>query len=253
MPKPRVVLFDIGSTLWSSPAEDPGALEFCYGRGRDILVEALGDAPSMDDLIHAVEGYFADWEEVWRQDATAVTQEPTTDFVARALKKLGLEPPPSALAAFTDAILETSVYTAKVEPPEPGMPEALAGLRELGLRLGCVSNAFMGAKVLHSIMEERGLGPHLEMTISSCEFGWRKPHPSIYEAAVDNMGVSRDEVIFVGDRVEQDVVGPAKLGMRSVLTLQYRQEDPEAGAVKPDAVIEHLRELPEVARRMLED
>jgi FMN phosphatase YigB (HAD superfamily) len=252
MPKPRVVLFDIGSTLWSSPAEDPGALEYCYGRGRDILVEALGDAPSMDELIHAVEGYFADWEEVWRRDATAVTQEPTTDFVARALKQLGLEPPTDALKSFTDAILETSVYTAKVEPPEPGMPEALAGLRDLGLRLGCVSNAFMGAKVLHSIMEERGLGQHLEMTISSCEFGWRKPHPSIYEAAVAKMGVANDEVIFVGDRVEQDVVGPAKLGMRSVLTLQYRQEDPEAGAVKPDAVIAHLSELPEVARRMLE-
>jgi FMN phosphatase YigB (HAD superfamily) len=252
MPKPRVVLFDIGSTLWSSPAEDPGALEYCYGRGRDILVEALGDAPSMDELIHAVEGYFADWEEVWRRDATAVTQEPTTDFVARALKQLGLMPAPVVLAAFTDAILETSVYTAKVEPPEPGMPEALAGLRQLGLRLGCVSNAFMGAKVLHSIMEERGLGQHLEMTISSCEFGWRKPHPSIYEAAVAKMGVANDEVIFVGDRVEQDVVGPAKLGMRSVLTLQYRQEDPEAGAVKPDAVIAHLSELPEVARRMLE-
>jgi putative hydrolase of the HAD superfamily len=110
----------------------------------------------------------------------------------------------------------------------------------------------MGAKVLHSIMEERGLGQHLEMTISSCEFGWRKPHPSIYEAAVAKMGVANDEVIFVGDRVEQDVVGPAKLGMRSVLTLQYRQEDPEAGAVKPDAVIAHLSELPEVARRMLE-
>jgi FMN phosphatase YigB (HAD superfamily) len=251
MPKPRIVLFDIGSTLWSSPAEDPGALEYCYGRGRDILVEALGDAPSMDELIHAVEGYFADWEEVWRRDATAVTQEPTTDFVARALKQLGLTPAPAVLAAFTDAILETSVYTAKVEPPEPGMPEALAGLRELGLRLGCVSNAFMGAKVLHSIMEERGLGQHLEMTISSCDFGWRKPHPSIYEAAVATMGAENDEVIFVGDRVEQDVVGPAKLGMRSVLTLQYRQEDPESSAVKPDAVIAHLSELPEVARRML--
>ena len=126
MPKPRVVLFDIGSTLWSSPAEDPGALEHCYGRGRDVLVQALGDAPSMDALIDCVEGYFAEWEEVWRQDPTAITQGPTTEFVATALKKLGLTPPPDALAGFTDAILETSVYTAKVEPPEPGMPEALA-------------------------------------------------------------------------------------------------------------------------------
>jgi putative hydrolase of the HAD superfamily len=131
------------------------------------------------------------------------------------------------------------------------MPEALAELKGLGLRLGCVSNAFMGAKVLHSIMEERGLGPHLEMTISSCDFGWRKPHPSIYEAAVSSMGVTNAEVIFVGDRVEQDVVGPARLGMRAVLTLQYRQENPEASSVRPDAVIGHLSELPDVARELL--
>jgi HAD superfamily hydrolase (TIGR01509 family) len=253
MPKPRVVLFDIGSTLWASPAEDPGALEACYTRGREILLGALGEAPPLESLIEAVEGYFAEWEETWRQDRSIVTQAPTTDFVATALAKLGVRAPAGPLAEFTDAILQVSVGTAVVEPPEPGMPEALAGLRALGLRLGCVSNAFMGASTLHQIMVERGLGEHLEMTISSCEFGYRKPHPSIYEAAVERMGVTAEEVIFVGDRVEQDVVGPAKLGMRTVLTLQYREEDPALAEATPDAVIQHLRELPDVARAMLGD
>jgi HAD superfamily hydrolase (TIGR01509 family) len=251
MPKPRVVLFDIGSTLWSSPAEDPGALERSYSLGRQILADALGKAPPVEALIEAVEGYFAEWEEIWRQDASIHTQAPTTEFVATALGKLGVEPPPDALSAFTEAILQVSVGTAVVEPPEPGMPEALAELRELDLRLGCVSNAFMGAETLHRIMVERSLGQHLELTISSCEFGYRKPHPAIYEAAVEKMGVDASEIIFVGDRVEQDVVGPAKLGMRTVLTLQYREEDPESGAVRPDAVIRHLSELPDVARKML--
>ena len=252
MPKPRVVLFDIGSTLWSSPAEDPGALESCYSRGRQVLIDALGDAPDVQSLVEAVEGYFAEWEEIWRHDASIITQAPTTEFVATALANLRLHPPPDALAAFTDAILQVSVGTAVVEPPEPGMPEALAGLRELGLRLGCVSNAFMGASTLHQIMVERRLGEHLELTISSCEFGYRKPHPSIYEAAVERMGVATNEIIFVGDRVEQDVVGPAKLGMRTVLTLQYREEDPTRSPVKPDAVIKHLKELPDIAKAMLD-
>jgi HAD superfamily hydrolase (TIGR01509 family) len=253
MPKPRAVLFDIGSTLWSSPPEDPGALATCYGRGREILVEAFGQAPAIEDLIEAVEGYFAEWEEIWRRDATAMTQGPTTEFVATALRNLDIELPVEALAAFTDAILQTSVYTAKVEPPEPTMPEALAALRDLGLRLGCVSNAFMGAQTLIDIMLERGLGQHLEMTISSCEFGYRKPHPSIYEAAVQRMALEPSEIIFVGDRVEQDVVGPARLGMRTVLTLQYRQEDPASGGLPPDAVINHFSELVVVARNMLGD
>ena len=131
------------------------------------------------------------------------------------------------------------------------MPEALAALREMDLRLGCVSNAVMGAETLDRIMTERGMGEYLQMTVSSCEFGYRKPHPSIYEAGAKAMRVSTEEVIFVGDRVEQDVVGPAKLGMRTVLTLQYREEDPNPTAAKPDAIIKHLSELPAAVRPLI--
>lgn len=243
MAAPRVILFDIGSTLWSSPAEDAGALARCYGTGRAILIEALGDAPPVDALIEAVEGYFAEWEEIWRREAGRVEQAPTTAFVAEALARLGLTAPDGALAGFTDAILETSVYTAKVEPPEPGMPEALAALRQRGLRLGCVSNAFMGAPTLQRIMEERGLGPYLELTIASCDIGYRKPHPAIYAAALEGMAVAPPEAVFVGDRLDADVEGPAALGMRAVLSHQYRQEDPAAAKVRPDHVIRHLSEL----------
>ena len=243
MTEPRIVLFDIGSTLWSSPPEDPGALSYCYSRGREIIGRAIASPPPVEALIEAVEGYFAEWEDIWRVDASRVLQGPTAGFVAAALAKLNLELSPDVVAAFTDAILETSIYTAKVEPPEPGMKEALAELRGRGLRLGCVSNAFMPAGALHRIMEERGLGPYLDLTVSSCEFGHRKPHPSIYEAALKGLAASAQEAIFVGDRLDADVEGPALLGMRTVLTHQYRQEDPALVKVRPDHVISHLREL----------
>ena len=249
--KPRVVFFDIGSTLWSSPAEDPGALAYCYGRGRDALIAHHGDAPPVEDLIDAVEGYFAEWEDAWKADNSQVLQGPTTGFVRESLRKLGLEPPPNVLAAFTDAILETSVYTARTLEPEAGMPEALAALRDLGLRVACVSNAFMGAGVLNRILDERGLGAYSDLTISSCDLGYRKPHPRIYEEALAAMEAEAPEAVFVGDRVDADVEGPAALGMRTVLTQQYRQEDPARARVRPDAVIAHLSELPGVVRRFL--
>jgi HAD superfamily hydrolase (TIGR01509 family) len=251
MPKPRVVLFDIGSTLWSSPAEDAGALAFCYGRGRDILVAHHGDAPSMEELIEAVEGYFAQWEDRWKADNTQVLQRPTTEFVREALATVKLQPPDDVLAGFTEAILETSIYTAKTLEPEEGMPEALAELRALGVRVACVSNAFMGAEVLNRILDERGLGPHNELTISSCELGYRKPHQRIYEAALEALGVEGPEAVFVGDRLDADVEGPSRLGMRTVLTLQYRQEDPAGARVRPDHVIRHLRELPDWVKTLL--
>jgi putative hydrolase of the HAD superfamily len=243
METPRAVLFDIGGTLWSSPPEDPAALDYCYTRARAALLRVYPDAPPAATLAEAVEGYMAEWEEIWRLDPTQVVQGPTNQYVAEALTKLGLEPPRAVLAEFTDLLLETSIFTARTLAPEPGMTEALAALRERGLRLGCISNAFMTAAGLHQIMVELGLGKHLELTLSSCEFGYRKPHPSIYIAAAEGLGVSANETIFVGDRLEADVAGPASLGMRTVLTQQYRVEDPAIAQVQPDAVITHLREL----------
>jgi HAD superfamily hydrolase (TIGR01509 family) len=245
MIRPRLVLFDIGSTLWSSPAEDLEALRLCYGRGRQHLLRAVEQAPDHDALVEAVEGYFAEWEERWRLDSSLVLQRPTTDFVAEALARVGVAVDAETLAAFTEAILETSVHTAKVEPAEEGMAEALARLKDMGLLLGGVSNAFMGAGPLMRIMEERGLGAYLDVMVSSCELGYRKPHPEIYLAALKHFDIRPQETVFVGDRLDADVAGPASLGMRTVLTHQYRREDPDGAKIKPDRVIAHLRELPD--------
>ena len=253
MVKPSVVFFDIGSTLWSSPAEDPGALRDCYTRGREALLRASTEVPPIEALIDAVEHYFAEWEDIWRVEPEKVQQPPTTEYVATALRKLNLAPPPQALAAFTSELLEVSVGTARALPPEAGMKEALAELRGLGVRLACVSNAFMGAATLDRILEERGLDEHLEFTVSSCDFGWRKPHASIYQEALRLAGATAGEAVFVGDRLDADVEGPATVGMRTVLTLQYRREDPSKAPVKPDAVIDHLSELPGVIGSMLQD
>ena len=246
----RAVLFDIGSTLWSSPAEDPAGLQRVYARGREALRAALPEVPPVDVLIETVEHYLAEWEEIWRQDASKVTQRPTTDFVAEALARINLAVAPEALQRFTDEAMEASVYTAKVEPPEAGMKEALAELQSMGLRLAAVSNAFMGAATLRRIMDERGLGEHLEFILSSCEAGIRKPHPEIYRAAAQRLDLPPEAAVYVGDRVDADVEGPSAIGMRGVLTQQYRQEDPAGAKVSPAAVIRHLSELPGALREI---
>lgn len=244
MTRPRLVLFDIGSTLWSSPPEDEGALAFCYGRARDVLVRELAEGtPPIEALVDAVEGYFAEWEDIWREDATKIEQEPTHAFVKEALSRLDITPTPEALAEFTDLLLETSIYTARAEMPEPGMAEALAALKSRGLRLACVSNAFMPAAALQRIMVEKGLGEYLDFTVSSCELGIRKPDPRIYQEALRVAGVAGEETIFVGDRLDADVAGPASQGMRTVLTHQYRREEPAGANVQPDCVVSHLSEL----------
>lgn len=50
--------------------------------------------------------------------------------------------------------------------------------------------------------------------------------------------------MFVGDRLLDDVAGAQGVGMRAVLTREFRQE--EGSTVRPDAVIDALVELPAV-------
>jgi HAD superfamily hydrolase (TIGR01549 family) len=243
-------LFDIGSTLWSSPAEDPNGLITVYSRGRDALLEAIPDVPSVEVLIETVEGYLGEWEAIWSADPSQTMQRPTTSFVADALARLNIEAPDDALARFTAEVMEASVYTAKAEDEEDGMASALAELDSMEVRLACVSNAFMGFETLERILDAKGLGEHLEFVISSAETGIRKPDEAIYLAAANRLGLAPEEIVYVGDRVSADVDGPAKIGMPGILTQQYRQEDPTSGTTAPVAVITHLSQLPEVIRRL---
>ncbi|MGB6837173.1 MAG: HAD family hydrolase, partial [Dehalococcoidia bacterium] len=60
--------------------------------------------------------------------------------------------------------------------------------------------------------------------------------------ALADLDVEPAEAVFVGDRMPEDIAGAQAVGMRAILTHQYRQEEPQGGT--PDAIIAHLRELP---------
>jgi putative hydrolase of the HAD superfamily len=112
-------------------------------------------------------------------------------------------------------------------------PALLDALRERGLRLGLVSNAFDPGWLLHRDLEQMGLAARLDFAIFSSEVGKRKPHPAIFERALEALEVDAADVVFVGDRLYEDVRGAGELGMTTVQALWFRaDEHPEGG--EPD-------------------
>jgi putative hydrolase of the HAD superfamily len=82
----------------------------------------------------------------------------------------------------------------------------------------------------------------MDGTAFSSEVGVRKPDPRIFLATLERVGADPAEAVFVGDRLVDDVTGARALGMRTVLTHQFRQEhDP---GIVPDARIDRLADLP---------
>jgi putative hydrolase of the HAD superfamily len=91
--------------------------------------------------------------------------------------------------------------------------------------------------------ERLGFATYMDAIVTSSEFGLRKPHRGIFERLLGQLGVAPEEALFVGDKVREDILGPKELGMRAVLTHQFRQEDVDGAVAQPDHVIGSLSEL----------
>ena len=88
----------------------------------------------------------------------------------------------------------------------------LDDLRAYALKLGLVSN---GIRDLHEFVAHHRLD--VDAIVDSRTHGRVKPHPTIFQAALDRLDVRADDAVMVGDSLEEDVEGARALGMRAIL------------------------------------
>jgi putative hydrolase of the HAD superfamily len=84
------------------------------------------------------------------------------------------------------------------------------------------------------------LVPYFDQIIISGAFGRGKPDPTIFEHALERMGLTKDEVIMVGDNLMTDILGASRAGIKSVW---INRHDKERNEVIPNYEITHLEEL----------
>jgi HAD superfamily hydrolase (TIGR01662 family) len=122
------------------------------------------------------------------------------------------------------------------------VPAALRELTKAGIRIGLISNSH---RCLDSFQSHFELREHVAAAVSSADHGFMKPHPSIFQAALDQLGVAPAASVMVGDSVKQDIDGALSVGMRAVLL--RRGEGAALRAVEMEkrgvAVIGSLTEL----------
>ena len=95
------------------------------------------------------------------------------------------------------------------------------------------------SKVLHL-----GLSERIQSLTISGEIGVRKPKIEIFQVACERAGVSSKEALFVGDTVENDIVGANRAGMTSVFI--NRESDlltPKTAEEQPDYSISNLHDV----------
>ena len=93
-------------------------------------------------------------------------------------------------------------------------PDAIAcleGVRELGLSVGVAGNQ---TAVLEQWARDAALP--VEVVSSSASLGVRKPDPRFFARIVELVGCAPDEVAYVGDRVDNDVLPAAAAGLVAI-------------------------------------
>ena len=127
----------------------------------------------------------------------------------------------------------------------------LESLRDRGLKLALVSNAFDPRWLLQRDLEQMGLAERLDFAVFSSEVGKRKPHPEIFRRALDALEVEPERALFVGDRLYEDIRGAGELGMTTVQALWFRADEHPDGR-EPDHQAFTQLDVLNVARRLLD-
>ncbi len=213
-PALAAVLFDYGHTLVDIRWQESTQVD-----GERIFLEAL-PAPGVP-----LEEFHEETVTLLREAEAAVVDHVEVDYpalVRRALARFGVTPEAADLAA---AMRAQILSWNSVRHVHPDAYELLDALRARGLRIGYVSNTYDPPEILREVIRDEGMEERADAIVLSSELGFRKPSPRIYQAALREVDAPAAATLFVGDRVLEDVVGPAREGMRTCLATWFRSDD----------------------------
>ena len=206
---PRAVTFDCWQTL---------IFEESWEIAHGMRVAALENAAHSAGLElvsgEAGRAFDAAWGrhmQLWADEVASGARE-----VAHwALEEVGLEPEGPYFASLLKAFEEAS-HSGRVQRVE-GALETLTRLEAAGV--GCALICDTGltpGRVVRELLDRHGLLTKLQATIFSDEWSLPKPHPQVFEAALDALGIVARHAVHVGDLRRTDVAGARAVGMGTI-------------------------------------
>ncbi len=241
----EAVLFDWGDTLFHF-AYDEALLDAAWAAG--LAAVGRDDLPAPEE---AAERFRSEQLPVLvgREDHDSLEEVEYPGMIRAVLGSFGVGVSDVELDRFLQA--EHEAWAPALQNGTTGHA-LLDALRDLGLKLGLVSNAKDPRWLLDEDLRRMGLAERLDTAVFSSEVGRRKPDPSLFERALRALGVPAERALFVGDSRYADVRGAKEVGMRTVQALWFRADDDERG-VDPDFEAFTPMDVLDAARALLRE
>ncbi|MHC4698915.1 MAG: HAD family hydrolase [Planctomycetota bacterium] len=233
------VLFDVGNTLLHSQVSKPAAaLELGLRPVYDRLIELDFKLPEFADYFRIVKRRFS-WAYIWsrivRREVAIV------NGIQRIHRRLGI----NLSVEQTGNLYRKSISAVSaIFTIDEHAREVVTKLHQAGLKLGLVSNTVMPGFTIDEFLEDAGFLDYFPVRIYSSDVRYMKPSRKIFRLALDQLDVAAERTIFVGDRVDNDVVGASRLGMKTVLFIPGDKYPREWDCA--DHTIRRLTEIPAI-------
>ena len=201
------VLFDMGGTLEDIHVDDESRHASIQGV-LDIL-RAHGIDPDKD-FETAASAINAGWERYGAyRDPRQRELKPEEIWGSFVLTDFGLDE--ESVRSYAEELAHMWEVTHYHRALRPHVREMLEGLKDLGMKLGVISNTASLYQVF-DILKEYGIRDYFQDVTLSSVTGYRKPDPNIYMVSLHQVQSDPAHCAYVGDTISRDVIGPIRMG-----------------------------------------
>jgi len=214
----KACVFDAYGTLFDFAAAARGCRDL-LGDDIDRLTGLWREKQLQYTWLRAVQGRHEDFWQV------------TGDALDFALETLGIDKP---------GLRERLMTLYLTLDAFPEVPAVLKRLKQAGLQTAILSNG--SPKMLDAIVKGANLVGLIDAVLSVEEVGVYKPHPKVYQLAVDRLRVPSSAIEFQSSNA-WDAYAASAFGMQVVWCNRYSQRR-ERLPGRPDREVRSLSELP---------
>ena len=201
------VLFDMGGTLEDIHVDDESRHASIQGV-LDIL-RAHGIDPDKD-FETAASAINAGWERYGAyRDPRQRELKPEEIWGSFVLTDFGLDE--ESVRSYAEELAHMWEVTHYHRALRPHVREMLEGLKDLGMKLGVISNTASLYQVF-DILKEYGIRDYFQDVTLSSVTGYRKPNPNIFMVSLHQVQSDPAHCAYVGDTISRDVIGPIRMG-----------------------------------------
>ena len=201
------VLFDMGGTLEDIHVDDERRHASIQGV-LDIL-RAHGIDPDKD-FETAASAINAGWERYGAyRDPRQRELKPEEIWGSFVLTDFGLDE--ESVRSYAEELAHMWEVTHYHRALRPHVREMLEGLKDLGMKLGVISNTASLYQVF-DILKEYGIRDYFQDVTLSSVTGYRKPNPNIFMVSLHQVQSDPAHCAYVGDTISRDVIGPIRMG-----------------------------------------